>query len=147
MSLLREFRNRAFADISAFTIDPFRVNYLRKLLLAEDVHSQLIFGTDYPLPTIPFLTKTTLISMKLRGLLPKRYTIKTYDRIFRRNPLLYNLFLLKTVRFRGKKFPSEVFYWNLFRLVKERNLPESLKKLYEQAKVYRKRFNLTSRLK
>jgi hypothetical protein len=83
-----------FADISA-CIGIKRVQYLNKILDNRHWHSRLVYGSDYPVPCIPFVTSTKLLCW--HGLI-KYKQIKILNEIFYSNPLLYNLIVFRTMR-------------------------------------------------
>jgi len=95
-----------FADISA-CIGFKRVKYLNKILDNKHWHSRLLFGSDYPVPCIPFVTSTKLLYWY--GLLEYKQ-IKPLNEIFYSNPLLYNLVVFRTITSKsGNKLDNSVF--------------------------------------
>jgi len=102
-----KYQNLLFADISALTQENRKDN-LDKVLAKRSIHSNLINGSDYPLPAVNIVIQTrTLesagyITAKERELLNEIYDF---------NPLLFDFVLKRTLRHTktGEKFPPSVF--------------------------------------
>lgn len=97
-----------FGEISALTLYT-RVPFLGKILRRQDLHSRLIFGSDYPLPAINFLYRTgALVNL---GYLDGDEK-EMIDEIYSFNPLLFDYILKRTVvdPLTKKKFLEETFY-------------------------------------
>lgn len=99
-------RDQLFADISA-TVLFTRARVLRTLLNRTDLHCRLINGSDYPLPAIDILVRTSkLVDMRL---LRRRY-VEPLNEIYDFNPLLFDTVLKRVIRSReGNTFPLSMF--------------------------------------
>lgn len=108
LRLMRDdrYKDLLFADISA--ICGFRrVSYLPELLEARDIHSRLVYGSDYPVPAINIVVQTSVLS---------RYRLITAEQkevlneLYNYNPLLFDLACKRClVGPNGGMFPSSVF--------------------------------------
>jgi len=89
------YERNLFGDISAIA----QINYggrpLRELLVAPELHARLVYGSDYPMPSLRFLNSPR--SLELRGLLSSRAR-KHCAEIFEVNPLLFDFVLKRSVR-------------------------------------------------
>lgn len=108
LRLMREdkYKELLFADISA--ICSFRrVPYLPELLEAKDIHSRLVYGSDYPVPAINMVVLT---SMLLRYQLITVNQKEVLNELYNYNPLLFDLACKRClVGPNGGKFPTSVF--------------------------------------
>lgn len=125
LRLLRQYPQQTYADISAFSSAFARVHYLTPLLESHDIHRQLLFGSDYPLPNFTPLTTLTLGLLKIRGLISLADGF-LLARLQRHNALAYNYQLLQTISTENKRFPPEVFSLNFLRIFTRETLPEQL---------------------
>ena len=108
LRLMREERYKLnlFADISAVTGFK-RIPYLQRLLTATDVHPNLVYGSDYPIPAINIVVNVGKIVKA--GLLSQGEGASLKE-IYHFNPLLFD-FCLKR-RLTGPdsvRFPVSVF--------------------------------------
>ena len=95
-----------FADISA-CIGFKRIKYLNQILDNKHWHSRLLFGSDYPVPCIPFVTSTVLL---YRHKLLEYKQIKPLNEIFYSNPLLYNFVVFRTIQSKANnKLSNSIF--------------------------------------
>ncbi len=84
-----------FGETASLTFFTHPDRTLRSLLERRDLHSRFLHGSDYPLPGINFLTRTSdlrdagFITEEERGPL---------NEIYRYNPLLFDFVLKRTVR-------------------------------------------------
>ena len=106
----KRYEGLLFADISAMT-QYNRAVALRTILAREDLHERLVNGSDYPLPAINFLIRTS-------GLVKQGY-ISPEERaglneIYDYNPLLFDFVLKRTIRMPGtdKRLPAALFMAN-----------------------------------
>jgi len=78
------------------------------LLERADLHGRLLYGSDYPLPGINFLTRTGLLAR--RGYLSGEER-GWLDEIYRLNPLVFDFVLKRTLRHpvTGQRFPAGMF--------------------------------------
>jgi len=99
-----------FADISALTLAFRSGRPLRELLRREDLHPRLLYGSDYPLPAIRWMTN--LSSLVRSGVLDAS-DADPLDEMRSSNPLLFDLVLKRRLRLlekgRAYRFPSSVF--------------------------------------
>ncbi len=116
LRLLRKFPKQTYADISGFSLGPTRTHYLQQLLVAKDLHGQLLYGSDYPLPAIKALLKSTLWAMYFHDLLGdwqefQRYyqSILTLHDI---NPLAAAFVTMRVISYNGIRFDAGVFFKN-----------------------------------
>ena len=102
-----QYKNLLFADISALTQDN-RKHTLNKVLANTAVHSQLINGSDYPLPAINIVIQTRTLESSGYITAQEREAL---NEIYDYNPLLFDFVLKRTVRHTetGLKFPTSVF--------------------------------------
>jgi len=106
----KKYRGLLFGEISATTLFN-RMGRLRTLLQRTDLHGRLVNGSDYPLPAINILIRTSrfadqgFISAEERDALNEIYDI---------NPLLFDLVLKRTIvdPKTRRKFSPEVFMAN-----------------------------------
>ncbi|KAI6657410.1 Amidohydrolase 2 [Oopsacas minuta] len=108
LRLMREeqYKQTLFADISAITGFK-RIPYLHRLLAATDIHSNLVYGSDYPIPAINIVVSVSKIVNA--GLLTYQDGVCLKE-IYNYNPLLFD-FILKR-RLTGEnsqRFPVSVF--------------------------------------
>jgi len=74
---------------------------------SEEIKSRLVYGSDYPLPGINFLTRTS--SIQKDGFITSMEE-EVLNEIYESNPLLFDVVLKKLVRSKsGNKFNREVF--------------------------------------
>lgn len=123
LQLMRKYPKQTYADISAFALAPNITKHLPELVQATDLHSRLLYGSDYPLAAIKPLMNATLYGMYWKGLLGGWRTFKErYDillEIYNYNPLLASVVTMRLVSFKDKRFAPEVFYENTWRLLSE----------------------------
>jgi predicted TIM-barrel fold metal-dependent hydrolase len=106
----KRYEGLLFADISAMT-QYNRAGALRMVLAREDLHERLVNGSDYPLPAINFLIRTSA--------LVKQGYINQDDRgclneIYDCNPLLFDFVLKRTIKLpgTGRRLPASIFMAN-----------------------------------
>ncbi|HKP37272.1 MAG TPA: amidohydrolase family protein [Pyrinomonadaceae bacterium] len=106
----KRYEGLLFADISAMT-QYNRAGALRTILAREDLHERLVNGSDYPLPAINFLIRTS-------GLVKQGYINPeeraSMNEIYDYNPLLFDFVLKRTIRLPGaeKRLPASIFMAN-----------------------------------
>ncbi len=100
-----------FADISAMTQYNRSGPPLNTILEREDLHERLVNGSDYPLPAINILIRTS--ALQKQGYITKDERA-CLNEIYDYNPLLFDLVLKRTLKAprTGKGFPSSVFMSN-----------------------------------
>jgi len=107
----KKYEGLLFGDISAMTQQNRIGAPLRTILARTDLHSRLVNGSDYPLPTINIVIST-------RALVKKGYISgdeRTWlNEIYDCNPLLFDYVLKRTIRTPGgsQRFASSVFMAN-----------------------------------
>lgn len=82
-----------FADISGLTIHT-RTQYLSKILVRKDLHSRLIYGSDYPLPAVNFIYRTG--ELEEMGYITKKEQ-EMINEIYHFNPILFDFVLKRTL--------------------------------------------------
>ena len=102
-----QYQELLFADISALTQDN-RKDHLNKVLANTGIHSQLINGSDYPLPAVNIVIQTRTLESSGYITAQEREAL---NEIYDYNPLLFDFVLKRTLRHTetGVKFPSSVF--------------------------------------
>ncbi len=103
----QRYQGRLFGEISATTLFN-RMDNLRTLLQRTELHGRLVNGSDYPLPAINILIRTSrfadqgFISADERDALNEIYNV---------NPLLFDLVLKRTIRHpkSRNRFSADVF--------------------------------------
>ncbi len=110
LRLLREprYKNLLRADISAMTQVNRAPAPVLAFLAAEDVHGQLMNGSDYPIPAVNALIQ--LRQLARAGLIAET-DIAPLQEIYGCNPLLFDFVLKRRLRSpaTGKGFPLSVF--------------------------------------
>lgn len=103
----RKYQGRLYGDLSAIT----QVNRLPRplqTLLARDLDTRLLNGSDYPLPGVDLVVWTRrLVQMKL--ITPAER--KALNEVWKANPLLFDFVLKRTLRDprTGRRFAASVF--------------------------------------
>ncbi len=109
IEMLKEprYQQLLFADISALTQDNRKDN-LDKVLAASAIHSQLVNGSDYPLPAVNIVIQTRSLESSGYITAPERDAL---NEIYDYNPLLFDFVLKRTLRHTqtGVQFPASVF--------------------------------------
>ncbi|MBT6554795.1 MAG: amidohydrolase family protein [Candidatus Marinimicrobia bacterium] len=97
-----------FADISGMTLVNQVGNSLKGILARQDLHSRLLYGSDYPLPAVDILNQN--YALGLLGYLEEDI-VKYLDEIQEINPLLYSFVLMRSLKHpeSGVKFSTELF--------------------------------------
>jgi uncharacterized protein len=105
LDLMRAHAN-LWADLSAVT-QTNRMQHLPLLLEAGDVHPRLLHGSDYPLPAIdPLISTRQLVRAELLDATDRAWC----NRIFDKNPLLFDLVLKRCLRtHNGARFSNACF--------------------------------------
>jgi mannonate dehydratase len=105
-----QWEGRLYADISAITQINYPLRTARELLARPGSHHRLLFGSDYPLPAIRFLTPTR--RLERAGLLDRTARARC-DEVFAANPLLFDFVLKRSLRLerggRTERFAPGVF--------------------------------------
>ena len=107
----KRYEGLVFADISAMTQFNRIGKPLKTILSREDLQARLVNGSDYPLPAINVLIRTTPL-VKQGYLTPEErlYLKEIYDY----NPLLFDFALKRSMKLPGtqKRLPASVFMTN-----------------------------------
>ncbi len=103
-----QYEGLLFADISAMTLlnqigDPLKV-----ILSRPDLHSRLLYGSDYPLPAVGILNNNTALS--LLGYLDEEI-LPALEEVQSLNPLLYHFLLMRSLKHpeSGAQFSEDLF--------------------------------------
>lgn len=104
------YETNLYADISTLAHVHHGPRPLRELLRAPELHSRLLYGSDYPLPALRFFVVPG--KLQLEGLLARKDRRKC-DRLFDVNPLLFDFAVCRSLRLiengRTYRFAREVF--------------------------------------
>ena len=107
----KRYEGLVFADISAMTQFNRIGKPLKTILSREDLQERLVNGSDYPLPAINVLIRTTPL-VKQGYITPEErlYLKEIYDY----NPLLFDFALKRSMKLPGtqKRLPASVFMTN-----------------------------------
>ena len=100
-----------FADISAMTQYNRSGQPLTTILKREDLHERLVNGSDYPLPAINILIRTS--ALQKQGYITKGERA-SLNEIYDYNPLLFDLVLKRTLKLPGTErgLPASIFMAN-----------------------------------
>ena len=107
----KKYEGLLFGEISAMTQFNRSGTPLKTILEREDLHERLVNGSDYPLPAVNVLIRTST-------LVKRCYITKTervlLNEIYEYNPLLFDLILKRTLKRPGteKKLPQKIFTKN-----------------------------------
>ncbi|AHM58322.1 amidohydrolase 2 [Flammeovirgaceae bacterium 311] len=115
MRLMEEpkYEKLLFADISALTQINRSGTPLSTMLERTDLHHRLINGSDYPLPAINAVISTRFL--ELMGYISRRERV-ALNQIYKRNPLLFDFVLKRTLKAPGDKitkFSDSIFMDNI----------------------------------
>ena len=102
-----KYKSLLFADISALTQDNRKDN-LNKVLAITSIHSNLINGSDYPLPAVNIVIQTR--TLESAGYITSKER-ESLNEIYDFNPLLFDFVLKRTLRHTetDTKFPASIF--------------------------------------
>ena len=97
-----------FADISGMTLVNQVGNSLKVILARKDLHSRLLYGSDYPLPAVDILNQNYALS--LLGYIDEDI-VQELDEIQEVNPLLYSFVLMRFLKHpdTGVKISEDLF--------------------------------------
>ncbi len=107
----KRYEGLLFADISAMTQYNRSGRPLNTILEREDLHERLVNGSDYPLPAINILIRTS--ALRKHGYITSDERA-CLNEIYDYNPLLFDLVLKRMMKAprTGNGFPSSVFMSN-----------------------------------
>ncbi len=109
LSMLQDstYRTLLFADISAIT-QANRLHSLDAIIGTPSIHSQLINGSDYPLPAINVVIRTSALVTSGHITAQERTLL---NEIFDYNPLLFDFVLKRTIRHStsSAQLPATIF--------------------------------------
>jgi predicted TIM-barrel fold metal-dependent hydrolase len=113
MSLMddKRYEGLLFGEISAMTQFNRSGKPLRTILAREDLHHRLVNGSDYPLPAVNILIRTTRL-LKLGYITAgERHLL---NEMYDYNPLLFDFVLKRTLKLPGtqNQLPTSVFMVN-----------------------------------
>ena len=107
----KRYEGLLFGEISAMTQFNRAGKPLTTILAREDLHERLVNGSDYPLPAVNILIRTT--NLLKHGYITSggRYML---NEIYHYNPLLFDFVLKRTLKLPGtnKRLPPSVFMVN-----------------------------------
>jgi len=107
----KQYEGLLFGEISAMTQFNRAGKPLTTILAREDLHERLVNGSDYPLPAVNILIRTT--NLLKHGYITSggRYML---NEIYHYNPLLFDFVLKRTLKLPGtnKRLPPSVFMVN-----------------------------------
>ncbi len=103
-----DYQDLLYADISAMTLLNQIGAPLKVILARPDLHTRLLYGSDYPLPAVSILNNNTALSYL--GYLD-RDILPALEEIQNRNPLLYNFVLMRSLEHpeTGARFSEALF--------------------------------------
>ena len=107
----KRYEGLLFADISAMTQYNRSGRPLMTVLQRQDLHERLVNGSDYPLPAINVLIRTSTLVKQGYGTGEERASL---NEIYDYNPLLFDLALKRTISIPGteKRLPASIFMAN-----------------------------------
>ncbi len=103
-----KYEDLVFGEIAGITQFNRYRNVLKDLLAKDHLHSRLIQGSDYPLPAINMLIRTS--DFHDEGFITEQ-EMEDLNEIFEFNPLLFDFVLKRTIRHpdTGEQFPPSLF--------------------------------------
>jgi predicted TIM-barrel fold metal-dependent hydrolase len=107
----KKYEGLVFGEISAMTQFNRCGTPLRTILEREDLHPRLVNGSDYPLPAVNVLIRTsTLVKQGYINAAERQSLNEIYDY----NPLLFDFVLKRTLKLPGttNRLPSSIFMTN-----------------------------------
>jgi len=107
----KQYEGLLFGEISAMTQFNRAGKPLTTILAREDLHERLVNGSDYPLPAVNILIRTTNLLKHGYITAGGRYML---NEIYHYNPLLFDFVLKRTLKLPGtnKRLPPSVFMVN-----------------------------------
>jgi len=107
----KRYERLLFGEISAMTQFNRAGKPLTTILAREDLHERLVNGSDYPLPAVNILIRTTNLLKHGYITADGRYML---NEIYHYNPLLFDFVLKRTLKLPGtnKRLPPSVFMVN-----------------------------------
>lgn len=107
----KRYEGLLFADISAMTQFNRIGKPLNTIIERKDLHERLVNGSDYPLPAINVLIRTTALRKQGYITADERESL---NEIYDYNPLLFDFALKRTMRLPGteRRLPAKVFMTN-----------------------------------
>src|SRR5262249_8209343 len=107
----KKYEGLLFADISAMTQFNRSGRPLKTILESEDIHQRLVNGSDYPLPAINMLIRTSALVKQGYITADERASL---NEIYDYNPLLFDFVLKRALRVLGteRRLPAAVFMRN-----------------------------------
>jgi len=100
------YNSQVFGDISAVTQVNRSQDTIKKLVIHEEWHDRLIYGSDYPLlGVMPVFSVENYVDWGY--LSEKDAYIISEVRCY--NPLLFDIMLKRHIKVDGKQFPTKIF--------------------------------------
>ena len=107
----KRYEGLLFADISAMTQYNRIGRPLTTILQREDLHERLVNGSDYPLPAINVLIRTS--TLRKQGYITTEERV-LLNEVYDYNPLLFDIVLKRAIRLPGtdQRLPASIFMSN-----------------------------------
>ena len=105
----KKYNGKVFGEISAMTQFNRLPVPMVTLLKRTDLHHRLVNGSDYPLPAVNVVIRTSKVENA--GLITEEEA-ELISEIYEYNPLMFDYVLKRTLRLNGKGFPAQVFQKN-----------------------------------
>src|SRR5436190_20780965 len=107
----KRYEGLLFAAISAMTQYNRCERPLMTILQRDDLHERLLNGSDYPLPAVNILIRTS--ALRKQGCITSDERV-WLNEIYEYNPLLFDFVLKRTVKLPGteKRLPNSIFMSN-----------------------------------
>jgi len=108
----KRYEGLLFADISAMTQSNRSGRPLTTILQREDIHERLVNGSDYPLPAINVLIRTSALRKQGYITADERACL---NEVYDYNPLLFDFALKRTIKVPGteRRLPPSIFMTNV----------------------------------
>ncbi|MDH5376899.1 MAG: hypothetical protein OEX00_01090, partial [Gammaproteobacteria bacterium] len=102
----RRYKGKLFGDISAVTQVNRDISIVEEMVINQDWHSRLIYGSDYPLTGV-------MPVYSLSDYLDKKYiSVEQGDlltKIRKHNPLMFDFLFKRMIRIDGREFLPSIF--------------------------------------
>ncbi len=102
----KQYVGRLWGEVSAMTQANRAGRPLATVLERTEWHERLLNGSDYPLPAINVIVQTRVLKEKGFITAEQRRALNEIDQ---RNPLQFDYVLKRTLAWRGRRFPAEIF--------------------------------------
>lgn len=102
----KQYEGSLWGDVSAMTQANRAGRALSTVIERTDWHERLLNGSDYPLPAINVLVQTRVLKDLGFITVEERRALNEIDR---RNPLQFDFVLKRTLAWRGRRLPADIF--------------------------------------